>query len=446
MEAALRKGYSTFDCDAHVSEVPEIWDHLSRAERRRVAPCYRAEGDVLVINDRIRVPGTWAYGRGGDTDGWHGDGRRVPNRTACVGPGMDKALVRKLFSMQLSDAQCDEVDRLSARDPHARLREMDAQGIDQVMLIPLHLLASFLLVEDPEAAALVARAYNDWVHQWCSADRERLYAAAVLPLQDPAASARELERVARRGFRMAMVRPVEIAGRYPTDPFFDPMWRAFAETGLVAGVHTLGSGDTPWGALLERAANPAQMPGPAPSRCLGFVHEATIWVTAALLSGLLERNVGLKMAVMESNASWLPHVLERCDVLAERERVRLPVPLRARPSETFRRSSFISFEGDEDAVFEQHVWFREIAIWASDLPHIDGADAWSAIGRMRGRGVPESAQAALMGSNARRMYGIDAALVTRVQPPPPEHPDWFPSRAALEREYASRRSLAGSET
>jgi predicted TIM-barrel fold metal-dependent hydrolase len=433
----LAKDYATFDCDAHVSEVPEIWDRLSRAEREQVRAAYWPDGDHLLVNGRLRLPGTWAYGKAGDTDGWHADGRRVPNRTECVGPGVDRLLVRKLFSMPLDHAQCSEVDRKGSRDPVARLGDMDAQGIDQVMVIPLHLLASFLLVEDQAAAALVARAYNEWIHQWCSADPQRLHAAAVLPLGDPAASARELERAARLGFRVAMVRPVAIRGRYPTDPAYEPLWTAFAHTGLVAGVHTLGSGDTPWGRLLERVAPPRQMPGPAPSRCLGFVHEAMLWVACALLSGLVERHRGLRMAIMESNAAWLPGLLERCDGLARARALR--TPLSRLPSETFHERCFISFEGDESPVFEQHAYFARIGVWASDLPHIDGADAWSAIRHLRARGVPAATEAALMGGNARRMYAIEPVqCIAAERSGPVDHPDWFPRREELEREYAAR--------
>src|SRR5262245_5111936 len=435
---ALQKSYATFDCDAHVSEVPEIWDRLSRAERERVRPWYWPDGDEIVVNGQLRVPGTWAYGRAGDTDGWHADRRSVPKRTECVGPGIDKLLVRKLFSMRLSEAQCAEVNREAARDARARLRDLDAQGIDQVMVIPLHLLASFLRVEHPGAAALVARAYNDWIRDWCSAEPRRLFPAAVLPLCDPAASARELERVAALGFRVAMVRPVEIHGRYPTDPAFEPLWRAFAETGLVAGVHTLGDGATPWGAKLERIANRGQMPGPAPSRCLGFVHEAMLWVGSVLLSGLLERHPRLRMAIMESNASWLPGLLERCDALAERERSRLRARLERPPSETFFGACFISFEGDESPVYAQADYFARIAAWASDLPHIDGADAWSAIRRIRARGLSAAHEESLMGGNARRMYGIEPLVRVRAELDPPPLPVWFPRREEIEHEFAPR--------
>ena len=165
---------------------------------------------------------------------------------------------------------------------------------------------------------------------------------------------------------------------------------------------------------------------------MGFVHEAMLWVGSVLLSGLLERHPRLRMAVMESNASWLPGLLERCDALAERERATLRARLERLPSETFHGSCFISFEGDESPVFEQAEYFGRIAAWASDLPHIDGADAWSAIRRIRARGVPAALEESLMGGNARRMYGIEPKLFVTDEPGPIERPDWFPQGPELD--------------
>src|ERR1700704_6498871 len=63
---------------------------------------------------------------------------------------------------------------LGYRDPHARLTDMDALGIDQVMLFPTWFVRLALL-RDPQAAVILARAYNDWVHDYCAPDRRRLY-------------------------------------------------------------------------------------------------------------------------------------------------------------------------------------------------------------------------------------------------------------------------------
>src|SRR5262249_57974445 len=50
---------------------------------------------------------------------------------------------------------------LGCRDPRARLDDMDALGTDQVMLFPTWFVR-LALVRSPEAATVLARAYNDW--------------------------------------------------------------------------------------------------------------------------------------------------------------------------------------------------------------------------------------------------------------------------------------------
>ena len=87
--------------------------------------------------------------------------------------------------------------------PHARLKDMDAAGIDQVMIFP----STFVylpLVENADAAYICARAYNDWAYDYCSADKKRLYPAAVLPVQNVDYAIEELRRVAKRGFQVGV--------------------------------------------------------------------------------------------------------------------------------------------------------------------------------------------------------------------------------------------------
>ena len=117
---------------------------------------------------------------------------------------------------------------------------MDAAGIDQVMIFP----STFVylpLVENADAAYICARAYNDWAYDYCSADKKRLYPAAVLPMQNVDFAIEELRRVAKRGFKSALVRPIIAQGKYPTFPEYDPLWREFEELGMVLGMHTFPS-------------------------------------------------------------------------------------------------------------------------------------------------------------------------------------------------------------
>jgi predicted TIM-barrel fold metal-dependent hydrolase len=132
-------------------------------------------------------------------------------------------------------------------------------GIDQVLVIPTTILGHLPYVESPEGAVAFCRAYNDWVADWCAEVPDRLFGAALLPLQDPLAAAREVERVAARGLPVALVRPIDARGGYPNqigpyllaqvamtspkyaealDKTFDVVFRAIEDTGVCLGMHT----------------------------------------------------------------------------------------------------------------------------------------------------------------------------------------------------------------
>ena len=85
--------------------------------------------------------------------------------------------------------------RPGGHEPKARLSDMDADGIDAVMLYP-----SFAMFFGPtdeipalHDAAFVAdcqRVYNDWLADFCAYEPTRLFGAAAAPLQDVAACVR----------------------------------------------------------------------------------------------------------------------------------------------------------------------------------------------------------------------------------------------------------------
>ena len=151
-----------------------------------------------------------------------------------------------------------------------------------------------------------------------------------------------------------------------------------------------------------------------------------------LLSGFLDRYPRLRMLVFESNATWLPSMLDHCDRLFTLYRNEREVPADRPPSQVFAEQCGISFESDETTMFRLWRQFEDLGIWASDCYHHDGADAWSAIRRLRDAGVPEDVQAKLLGGNARRFYGIEGKVFVTEEPPPIERPPWFPQGGEFE--------------
>ena len=419
------KSFSVFDCDSHIVEPPAIWDEYVPARVRAWAKTqfhFHTDTDTLLINGRA-VPASRERANAAEV-GWPRWNKKEVGRLT---PGTDAWNVR--------------FGRLKGcRDPHARLRDMDALGTDQVMLFPSWFVR-LALVRDPEAARVLATAYNDWVDDYAAADRRRLFPCAVLPIQSVEHAIAELRRVAKRGFKAAAVRPCFWNGRYPTLPEFDPLWREFEALGVVLAMHTFPSREALTSEWAQRIAqtrgagtgllftdepvvySPGQFisnivfamePTIDASESLGFIMEAMTWLTTVLMTGWLEKFPRLKCAVLESNATWLPLVLGRSrnflDLYAFQRGPERPI---ADPVETFYRRCFIAFESDEAPVYRMWDLYENVGIWSSDYPHHDAEDVWEALEAMTKLGVPEAVQKKLLGDNARRLYGIEPVLVVK---------------------------------
>ncbi len=427
----MRKNFPVFDCDAHVNDPLQIWDYVEPQYKELVRNTYWRDDKQAILNGRTRVFGgeKWMF---------------MPsfNPICIAGPGMSKQLIRRLLFSRLDDEQRDYLEHKGAYDPHARIKEMDLMGIDAVMIIPTMMVQHFAFADNPEGAHGFARAYNNWVTDWCKTAPDRLYAAGWLPVQNASYTCQELQRVAKLGIRVALVRPIDAQGNYPSQinpsyggPNWDPVFRTFEETGAVVGMHTFPASADPYvqpggkmyspGQLIDRSAHGEGVQQGLNSQTLSFIYEATVWLAQVLLSGFLDRYPKLKMAIFESNATWLPGVLERLDryyTLYGSERT---APAKRMPSQAFYDQCYISFEADETPVFRQWDRFENAGVWASDAYHHDGADCWTAIRYMNDAEVPEAVQAKLLGANALRMYGIQPKLFVTEQKEI-QRPAWFP--------------------
>ena len=253
------------------------------------------------------------------------------------------------------------------------------------------------------------------------------------------------------GFRVALIRPIDARGGYPNQIFpgprngtltntMDKVFRAFEETGIVCGVHTFPALPSEPSDLavsvgeLITAAGSLELGGKmVDGQTLSFVFEAMTWLAQILLSGFLEMYPRLRMAIFESNAGWLPEMLEHCDRLFKLYANERLIKADRLPSEAFAQQCFIAFESDEEPVFRQWDRFENAGVWSSDAYHHDGSDSWSAIRYMDTAGVPKSVQAKLLGANARRMYGIEPKLCVTEEVPQIERPGWFPKPDDLEQ-------------
>src|SRR3954453_21686079 len=134
----MTKSFATFDCDAHVTEPPLIWERagefLTRAEMDalRATIWWDADSQQLVVDGKAGV-GIGSPRRGGIP----GTMRVISNAGPGVKHDIQRALsVRSLKAeTSLTQDQVGDIEFAGASEPEARLRDMGTQGIDQVMII-----------------------------------------------------------------------------------------------------------------------------------------------------------------------------------------------------------------------------------------------------------------------------------------------------------------------
>jgi predicted TIM-barrel fold metal-dependent hydrolase len=363
---ADRSHLSVVDADGHVMEPPSIWpDYVEARYRQRVPRPIRDENGrfAYVVDDQhmMRVAGSL------------GTRPRTPDGKLPAG----------------------------GSDPAARLRDMDAEGIDVAVLYPT---VSFFFPElrDSDLHAALCRAYNDWLADYCRSDPRRLIGVALLPLEDVDASIHELERATRDlGFRGAFFRPNPYAGRPIQHPVYDPFWARAAALGVAVTVHegvsdalpTLGRDRTDDPVTLHLMSHPFEQM----AACAGLI-----------LGGVLERHPELRVVFLESGCGWLPYWLDRMDGHWETWRARLP-QVKRRPSEAFRQQCFVSMDTDDHgALTLLERLGDENLVWASDYPHTDATFPGAVAETLELlSGIPEASLRRVLGDNARRLYGIE---------------------------------------
>jgi aminocarboxymuconate-semialdehyde decarboxylase len=244
-------------------------------------------------------------------------------------------------------------------------------------------------VETPAIAARLASLVNDAFAAVVSAKRGRFVALATLPLSDPAASVRELERACRQlGFRGAMVFS-NINGVALSDARFWPMYEAANELGAVLHIHPT----SPVG--VEAMTDYWLMP------LVGFLFDTTLAAAKVVFSGVAERFPRIRW-VLSHLGGAIPYLAERLDrgfhAFSEcRANIQRP------PSDYLRQFYYDTVNFDPHAL-QLAVDFAGAGqiLAGSDYPHQIGSIE-QMLASIRALEVSEAERAAILGGNAARL-------------------------------------------
>jgi uncharacterized protein len=265
--------------------------------------------------------------------------------------------------------------RVGGSQPGTRLKDMDADGIDIAVLYPTS--PGLGYVPDAEVFVKMSRSYNDWLHEYCSADTNRLVGVGLVPLQDPGLAVKEMEHcVNELDFKAVMIRPAPyIENKKLNDPVYDPFWDAAAQLGCPIGLHPFSFADMPYNVVTRLGLHDDAFGHPDKGltlrQGLGNALDVMVAMGWFVAGGICEHFPKLTVVFLEGTGGWSAPMLERFDHHIEVFKSRYQ---KTKPSEIFKRQCYISFDPDEEALAytanSKYVGADRI-VWASDYPHPD---------------------------------------------------------------------------
>ncbi len=299
---------------------------------------------------------------------------------------------------------------LGAFNKHERGTALDLLGFQQQFVFSTF---SAPVAFDPKADLEVrygaARAHNRAMAEFCSED-SRLIGVALLPLDEPTASLKELEFAISLGLEAMWVPHRPAGGASPGHDSLDPVWARMAEAGIPFLLHVGGN-------PLQLKPEWLNTGRPVPTDWLGggenvrgkdmiaLHHAAENFVGTLVLDGVLQRHPKLRGGVIELGAGWVPSFLRRLDLVAQIWKRSEPdlEALKSLPSELISRQMAFTPYPFEDVGAMVRESNSDLYLFSSDYPHIEGGR--NPLGRFEAslEGMPEEVLNKFYADNMSRL-------------------------------------------
>jgi len=376
----MTRAYNVVDADGHILEPLDLWD-------KYIDPKFRDRAPRIV------------------KDNESGKERLVIEEHTVGNPQIGIGRIGAVGARQgvvTADTMEYKEGKLGGFDPHARIPDMDADGIDAAFLYPsLGLFAG--AIHDPQLAAAVCRAYNRWLADYCKPYPDRLFGVAMLPMQDVDLAIAEM-RFAKKelGMRGGFLRPNPYHGtKMINDPMYEPFWAAAEDLDFSIGFHEGASSGMP-------TVGVDRFEGRGARHIVSHTMEMMLVCLATIWGGVCERHPKIRIGFLESGGGWIAPWLDRMDRHFDDQGFN-DSGLTTRPSELFQRNCWISFEPVEGSLkaLADYVGPHKI-MWATDYPHPDGFFPGAPdMVRERMKGLSPETQHQVMAGGALGFYGLN---------------------------------------
>jgi predicted TIM-barrel fold metal-dependent hydrolase len=368
-----RVRYTVISVDDHLVEPPDMFEGRLPARLQDAAP--------KIIETKL------------GHQVWRFDGKTYSQ------VGMNAVAGRRLETVKVEPFRFDQMRR-GCWDIDARIHDMDINGVWASLNFPSMITGFcgrvFSQCSDPELGLAVTQAWNDWLfEEWYSPHPDRIIPMGITFLSDPVRGAEEIVRNAARGFTSVTLpeRPHRIGLPSIFDDYWDPVFRACAETETVISLHAGSSGM-------------ADFPEGCPPVQLGATLFGQLSLTACaewLWSGWAVRYPKLKVAMSEGGIGWVAMLIDRLDNVVDRSGYGLGWDIR--PADVLRRNFWFCTIDDPSTIDTRHAIGVENVMVEVDYPHGDSTwpDTQSVIEKLWGHIPPEELRM-MCSENAAGLY------------------------------------------
>ena len=387
------QGLPIADSDMHVMEPPDLWQRYIDPAFRHAAPQGLSE---MHRDMRVRVKS------------------RVVLRMGSVEPLRAAPGRHRGWQAHHEDAYARPAEL--GWNAASQVEAMDREGLDKTVLFPSRglFVLGFDTVQmmgtdglEPEFAAAIARAYNDWLHDFCAEAPDRMFGAGMVAPHDVDAAVLEARRcVEEYGFKAVFLSPGCINRRPWHHPVYDPLWAECERLGVPISFH--GGGQTYLRPDFSLEVFDDLMMWHTFSQPLGIMATAVSLTSG----GVFERFPRLRAALLEGNCSWAPWLFYRLDEHYEWIGWKEAPSLEKKPSEYFRSNCFLSVEADEETARQYIEWFGDDnLVFSTDYPHGDSKFP-RAVESFFELPIPEESKRKIASANWSRLYGIPLGEAT----------------------------------
>jgi predicted TIM-barrel fold metal-dependent hydrolase len=395
-----RAGYRIFDADTHIIEpVEPIEKHLTAAGKAKLAAAGALVGRASAKGGMSR----YRVGKRPELNRRLGSRERVDVDAVIRRAEKDGGTPWDV-RWQGPPWPSDRVNF----DPHARVRDMDIEGVDVNMILPSGGLPAFCGLDDIDLELEMYEAYHRFLADYCGAYPDRLTSVILVSARDVARSVAEIRRCSREAWPVAIF-PICPPGLTLDDPEWEPIWAEAQEQDLTLVIHSFtmsvpyppGMWDNWDNAFLVRSAS--------------HVWNAQRNMAALIGGGVLDRYPQLRIAPLECGHGWLAFWASRLDEQAELCHHLLP-QLKQKPSEYIRGPQYFQsiqlHEGEKSFRQAIEVVGDDTLMFATDYPHSESWFPKSVDAVLGWTSISDSTRRKLLWENAARCYRRYGARVT----------------------------------